>query len=511
MKKRYFSLLVLFTPLFSFGQISTAQVGFNNVGAMINDGGVLFNNQATSTAGYEVPIGSGQNAIYALSFWFGGTDINNQLKLSATTYAAQEDIFPGPSTVNTATGATQAQWPMTIFTVTQAEIDNHLLNFQNQGYQPPASFLTWPAHGDISQGFNFYLAPFVDYDQDGSYDPMQGDYPCIKGDYASYMIFNDTRSVHTSSFGDPLGIEVHMMIYQYASGGVLDNTTFVETTVINRGTQTLFDYIQSVFVDFDLGNYNDDYFGSDSVRNLVYAYNADAFDEDAGGALGYGATPPAIGVLSLENDFASVGGNAGTASQTFDYYQLMQGNDVSGTPWATPFQFNGNPFTGAGSNEVTAASIPGDRRVLANMFPDTMVPGSIFKNTYAVIFNQGVDNLESVNGLLSVADSVQTIFDGMPGQTCTSPANQPIASVTSLEELDFQISPNPSSSVFHISSDANLAGNKLVITENSGKVVKELELSSSKQLVSVDGLSPGTYFVTIQARSGSKVQRLIVQ
>ena len=36
---------------------------------------------------------------------------------------------------------------------------------------------SWPAHGDVSQYQDYYLAPYKDVDSDGKYDPMKGDYP----------------------------------------------------------------------------------------------------------------------------------------------------------------------------------------------------------------------------------------------------------------------------------------------------------------------------------------------
>jgi hypothetical protein len=49
-----------------------------------------------------------------------------------------------------------------------------------------------------------------------------------------------------------------------------------------------------------MGNPEDDYVGCDVDRSVFYAYNGDAFDEDGGAAIGYGAHPPYQGVTFLK-------------------------------------------------------------------------------------------------------------------------------------------------------------------------------------------------------------------
>jgi hypothetical protein len=60
------------------------------------------------------------------------------------------------------------------------------------------------------------------------YNPADGDYPEIRGDEAVYAIMND-KSRDTMGFG--MGIEIHLMVYQYLDGTFLDNTTFLNYRV----------------------------------------------------------------------------------------------------------------------------------------------------------------------------------------------------------------------------------------------------------------------------------------
>ena len=45
------------------------------------------------------------------------------------------------------------------------------------GYVTPPYFYDYPAHGNPAKGQDYYLAPFLDYDGDGNYNPANGDYP----------------------------------------------------------------------------------------------------------------------------------------------------------------------------------------------------------------------------------------------------------------------------------------------------------------------------------------------
>ena len=81
--------------------------------------------------------------------------------------------------------------------MTAVEINNHILNYQSPGYIIPNDILNWPAHGDTTLGNSLgmlpYIAPFIDVDNDDIYNPSQGDYPCIKGDEAVYIVMNDKQ------------------------------------------------------------------------------------------------------------------------------------------------------------------------------------------------------------------------------------------------------------------------------------------------------------------------------
>ena len=72
---------------------------WNNVRALIETGGSLWQDRATSQAAYEVPKGGGVSSLYAGALWMGGISPDQQLKLAALTFRARgNDYWTGPLT-----------------------------------------------------------------------------------------------------------------------------------------------------------------------------------------------------------------------------------------------------------------------------------------------------------------------------------------------------------------------------------------------------------------------------
>ena len=68
--KKIIAISALLISSFGFSQFSTSILDYNNASAIVTDGGMLFNDQSTNTAGYEIPANSGNTAIYSAAFWF---------------------------------------------------------------------------------------------------------------------------------------------------------------------------------------------------------------------------------------------------------------------------------------------------------------------------------------------------------------------------------------------------------------------------------------------------------
>jgi hypothetical protein len=274
-------------------------IDLNNVNARVDFLG-LFNDKANSISAFEVPKGSGSHTIYASNFWFAGLDVNGQLKGYAETFA---NTFPtldrggnsGPIMDNQHYENYSYQWDR-VWKVSAVDIQNHI-----NGSGTTEAILNWPAHGDVSKGQAPNLAPFVDNNGDDYYNPMDGDYPLIKGQQAIYFIRNSNRS-YTSAQIPSSGLEFHGMVYAYdcPEDSAINHTVFVDYTIYNRSSFTLTDCYFGQWVDLDIGNSSDDFIGCDVSRGAFYAYNGDANDEDVNGINGYGTFLPAQGVIFLK-------------------------------------------------------------------------------------------------------------------------------------------------------------------------------------------------------------------
>ncbi|MDG1332732.1 MAG: T9SS type A sorting domain-containing protein [Crocinitomicaceae bacterium] len=500
----------------SNSQISTAFLDINNAEARVTDGGVFFNDAANSFHGYEIPNGAGTTAFYSMGFWFAGIDANGQLKLSAQRYMNLADQFQGPLTTDgTAQADATGAWLTSLFPMSQSEIDQHLANYANAGYVPSFNIANWPAHGDIALGFDYYLAPFVDVNGDGNYDPMAGDYPCIRGDQAIFVIMNDKGDVHESG-GDPIGIEMHYMFYQYTGIPEIENTTFINLKLINRGTQTLNDFKVSTFLDGDVGYYGDDYFGSDVNRNMMLFYNGDNLDETAGGSVGYGQAPPAVGIVSLANDYESIG-IVDAQNMAPQYWSNMNARDASDMPWQDPitlsptnYMFPGDPGNVSEMNsEVALVNPPGDRRGVATINLGTLVPFAEHTFDYAVIYHRdNVDNVDNASGLRGVADIVQDYFDTTFVGDCVADNT---VSVDEILQADFSLFPNPSKGKFTISLANDFSNAHVEIHDISGRVVyNQSELTSKETHIQLNQPS-GVYLLHLIFDGKRTTKRIILE
>jgi len=114
---------------------------------------------------------------------------------------------------------------------------------------------------------------------------------------------NDKGNIHTETTGEPIGMEIRAQAFSFSSNDEINNMTFYNYELINRGTQTLYNTYFGFFTDGALGNPTDDYVGCDVNRGLAYYYNGNNVDADVNGYKGYGASPPACGVDFFEGPY----------------------------------------------------------------------------------------------------------------------------------------------------------------------------------------------------------------
>ncbi len=355
------------------------ELAYNNVRAIIENGGNMWQRRGgNALSGYEVPKSaapaspfSNPSAIFAGGLWMGGISADNQLKLAAVLFRSQgNDFWPGPLNNTNASVEPATCLAYDRFWITERAQAETFIQYRQclddpdcdveelfpDGYSVPSSFATWPAEGSLDQGQDLYLAPFVDVDGDGVYDPFgSGDYPdygfdetveeCksrqredpvnLFGDYNIFWIFNDRGDVHTESFGgQSIGLEVRAQAFAFSSNNEVNNMTFYNFTVINQGQQTLNETYFGHFIDPDLGCSNDDFVGCDVQRGFGFAYNWDENDEDCNGVPGYGLQPPAVGVDFFEGPYQDADQVDNPGPQTgLEYLDCVVAQQQKGIPY----------------------------------------------------------------------------------------------------------------------------------------------------------------------------------
>ena len=398
---------------------------FNNVKARIETGGILWTERAISRAAYEVPKTldfKGPKVIYSGALWMGGTDVNGQLRLAAQRFVNDgPDFWAGPlstfggSPGNYDPGLPQDASSNVIRAYGDAEIipeecakydqfytidKGTILRFSKwwqckEGLLPAnecedatelsadtlAKILNWPAHGDVSLGQDYYLAPFYDNPNgpeglNGRYDPIiDGDYPwydingdvdcrndrrvTLFGDETNWWVFNDKGNIHQASQGEPIGMEIRAQAFSFATNDEINDMTFYNYEMINRGTQTLFETYFAQYVDPDMGGADDDYVGCDVGRGLGFCYNGDLVDDAGSNPYKWGANPPAIGVDFFEGPYQDP--DAGI----INFPGLPSGDNplTESTPAGAQlaYEYDGIPYAGLGIGY--GDSIPDNERM----------------------------------------------------------------------------------------------------------------------------------------------------
>jgi hypothetical protein len=529
--------LLVFLTLHTFelrAQINSTNLDRNNVSAYISDVGTYFFDYSNSSMGYEVPKGSGIYAIYSTQFWFAGKDNLGEIHfVQGGTPSQGTDLFNGPISGPGSYDTQQYldQWESSMWEICQSEIVTYLLWWEcSMGFLTPEEcqnvaspsmeimnkMYAWPAHGDVTQGQAYFLAPFYDNPlgqsgSDGVYKPEDGDYPLIKGCCATYMIQNDAAHSHTYTNTDSLGIEIHTMFYQYETSDYLNDVTFVDITAINRSTNDYTEFSHSIVVDADLGNYSDDYYGCDSLSNCMFFYNGDNNDENNTFYLGYGINPPAIGVVSLEKEMTScVAYNSGATTNA--KWNLMHGLDANGNPWVDPnlnttnFVYSGNPNVPAEWSAYSTGAQTGDALGISSHNYGAFNSGDIVKQSYAIVYARNGNHLENVQDVIDLSHEVKFFYDSNASAFCNNSGLG--IDEDGLNEL--LVYPNPSNGIVYIKTEQN-SDASINVFDVTGKIIYERYFSNTELFeLNLTNQSKGIYTVQVQLDRGVFTKKLVI-
>lgn len=569
MKKLLLSLFCFANMFAANAQAITGDyLDINNVKAYFNVGGDLFLNFANMQ--FEVPKGSGTSTIFTGNLWIGGYDAGGALKTAAQTYRLSgTDFFQGPiDTTGTYGTSYDSSWNR-VWKINKYDIDSFVIwiNGGSIGPNPIDSIAmevinNWPVFNMIGEP----LAPYVDVNIDGIYDPSSGDYPKIKGDQAIFFVYNDSRDSHTATSGAKLGIEIQGMAYAYncANDSALYNTIFTNYKIINKSPNRLDSVFIGNWTDFDIGYFTDDYVGCDVTRGAYYGYNGDSLDNG-----GYGLNPPAQAVVFLSGPFADPDGIDNPANSTpngtaygdgiidnermgmgkfiyfnntanpvngnptngDDFYQYLTGTWRTGVPVTYGadgtsgsvncnymFPENSDPL-GYGTNmvpqtpwdETSAGIVPSDRRGLGSYGPFTFIPGATQEVDFAYVYGRANSggNWASVTVMKNRIDSVRNKFNTIiTGYGCSG--NTGINNLSN--NIIVNIYPNPTNKNITIDYKTLSKKYNIKIYNASGTLIKNIDLVNSfETIINISDFKNGIYLLNVYDGKNFVSKRFIKQ
>jgi len=524
----------ILTVAFLFGSLTLSaqptpvgdSININNVSALMYANGVAFWNQVTQQCSYRVPKTSNACSIYGAGLWIGGLDAGGHLHTAASTYRQNgDDFWPGPVMDSLDYSSHQDTVWNKIWKINKTTIDS----FRHGLFiVTPASILNWPGNGNVALGQAAQLAPYVDSNHNGKYDPAGGDYPLIRGDQAMYIIYNDDRGTHHGETGGlKLGVEVHLMAYQYNTPADKDvyQTTFLHYDVYNRSKNTYDSTYLGYWCDMDLGNGGDDFIGSDSANNYWYTYNGEATDPNGVGGflgeIGYGGPtppPPAQAVIYLcdtmkhfqyyNNDF-TVTGNPKSDTGYYEYMKSVwldkthvrfAGNGHLSSAANSNYMYSGSPATGLGWTEESAGNPFGDRRGLSSVGPFTLAAGGYRGMDIALVYARAnTGNQDSSVKVLDPAVQDVKAFYETQGYTC----GQSLTALTPVihsNNISSAFYPNPFSTTatLAINSDKELKNAELHMYDVVGReVYTQNNIDNNRISINRNNLQTGIYFYTL--------------
>jgi hypothetical protein len=533
----------------------------NNIKARIYNGGDLF---TVHNFSQFVPNPSSNplndpGTLYGAGLWIGGLDAAGNINIAAMDERDGQgyDYSAGPLDDSGVTDLTNCQRWDRQFRVTAFEIANFLEALplsQNAAIAQFPSIMGWPGKGNGTfaniWGFDLPvssspLAPFVDADGNGIYNPLNGDYPAVllRGMQAFvpaemiWTVINDQNggAHHYNTGGKPLQIEVHQMAWAFncIDEPVLNNTIFISHKIFYKASEVLDSCYVGYWIDFDLGCYMDDYVGCDPNRSSMYVYNMDADDGIQGftcnGVSTFADKPPVQTVTFLGNSAVKpfsldkfiayyTNGPNGTQApnSTLHYYNYLKGNWRNGAPLTyggigfggitpTNHAFPSNPSDPQGWSMCSSGLAADNRRVIGSHKLGKMYPGSIFELTTAWAVHFNTPPPCNLGNALNEVDVIRAHHDNGYAGLCSS-----ISKAPELPADSILLFPNPSNGTATLRY-GSIQVDQIKIYDPLGQLIEVMNHpKKSETTLELRHLPAGVYQIQLYSDSGVATRKMVV-
>jgi len=398
------------------------------------------------------------STIYRSSINVVGYSENNNLTGVTSNYGSSSYyIAPGPITDDLYSTSYNTAWKIYGW-----EIKNHLDDFNDNQHidnLPSLNILQWPGKNNpFSKNLQNVTwegreyAPYFDRNNDGQYNPYDGDYPVLDNncplkipDQMSYSLYN---GVFENNF------EISKLLYAFNSDDneLLNNTVFVRVSVYSKNSN-LTKVKLGLFNDFDLGCVNDDYLGTSLENNTIYTFNKTDFDtlcHSHGSTINnYGLNPPIQSITYLDNNpiNSMICYRESSNPALTDPLNISEVYNALSSKWrdGTPLTYGGSGYDPSSNNIITSAypssptdpngwsmknsQSPGiDPRMYINVDLGDINKDAITHTNFAYTFHPAdlsTDHFSRVDSMLTKIKEVKKLFndcfDTVAGtQECTS-------------------------------------------------------------------------------------------
>ncbi len=450
--------------------LGESYLDIGNVRARLFNNGNLFWRGSPSV--YEAPKGGGAGAIFNAGIWVGGL-VGGELRVAAARYRLYQ-FWSGPLDDDGNPPADCSVYDR-LYKISRSDIDDYEATgaavpdlrewptgLGAPTYAAPGNGLDDDADGEVDEEGGEVIALLdqpLDARGDRVIDLAAGERPAILGDQSIWWVMNDRGNEHLPYGTPPIGLEVHAMAFAFKVPGPIGDATFYKYDLFYSGKDSLTDAYVGLYSNVDLGNFQDDWVGSDTVRGLGFGWNSDNEDE---GSFGYGTPPPAVGgdffqgpTVPSTGDTAHVSGtlvpdfrNLKMASFVYfnnsgagngephngkEYYNLMRGRWKDGSPileigpdercfWCPTVASMYAGDVGESDGECQFWSecnrdirgrnnAGGDRQFVMSTGPFTLGPEDPQQIILGIVFARGENNFNSVTKMKQADDFAQAFVD----------------------------------------------------------------------------------------------------
>ncbi|MCK9480751.1 MAG: T9SS type A sorting domain-containing protein [Bacteroidia bacterium] len=465
---------------------------------------------SNDSVGMFFPSSSLKPVIANTGILVAGRVQSGELRASMNTDNATDFTY-GPLDISFTFTPDSAQWNKS-WMISKSAILNHIQSYKKPGYVLPDEIKHWPINPPA--GFEGILAPFIDWNSNGVYEPDLGESPVVEGDINVFAVYHDYKKNRTRA-DSGLGIEVKHFAYLITQPETNQYLILNRMLVTNKNTNTINGFKLGVCSDLILGGGNTNFVRSYPEHNAMVGFNAVGSDSI------YGNNIPAFAIITLNRKLAGtmylttdddvVTGYPTTNEQIQHYLSgkwrngkalTYGGNGVDGS---TSVRYvypgledkNNHPFNWLESN---SGSISGKRSLLLVFDSMNLASQATVEYRFAFQLIPGANNDSAL-----IKQSIE--------ETLLRYGNGDLTNVSQIiHKTECKVFPMPiqSNEAFIIESFNPI--NSIQIFDVTGRMVYNNEMQSLETSFQCSpALQPGIYSIRIATTTGLFIHKLMVQ